>query len=41
MLRTQLDDVADDAHDEETDADGLADLEELALVGLAVRGKGQ
>ena len=37
MYRTQLDDVSDDAHNEETDTDGLADLEELALVGLTVR----
>lgn len=33
---TQLDDVTDNAHDEETDTDGLADLEEFALVGLTV-----
>lgn len=31
----QLDDVTDNAHDEETDTDGLADLEEFALVGLS------
>lgn len=30
----QLDDVADDAHDQETDADCLRDLDELALVWL-------
>jgi len=34
VVRTQLDNVANDAHDEETDTDGLADLEEFALVGL-------
>ena len=33
-IRTQLDDVANNTHDEETDTDGLADLEEFALVGL-------
>jgi hypothetical protein len=33
---TQLDNVTDNAHDEETDTDGLADLEEFALVGLTV-----
>jgi len=31
----QLDNVTDNAHDEETDTDGLADLEEFALVGLS------
>lgn len=31
--RTQLDDVADNAHDEETDTNGLRDLEEFATVG--------
>ena len=30
----ELDDVADDAHDQETDTDSLRDLDELALVGL-------
>jgi len=30
----QLDNVADSAHDEETDTDGLAELQELDLVGL-------
>lgn len=30
----QLDDVADDAHDQESDADGLRDADELLLVGL-------
>ena len=30
----QLDDVADDAHDQEADADGLRDADELLLVGL-------
>lgn len=34
VVRTQLDNVTDNAHDEETDTDGLADLEEFALVGL-------
>jgi hypothetical protein len=33
---TQLDNVTDNAHDEETDTDGLADLEKFALVGLTV-----
>lgn len=37
QTRTQLDDVTDNAHDEETDTDGLADLEEFALVGLTVQ----
>ena len=31
--RTQLDQVPRGAHDEEADADGLADLDELLLVG--------
>ena len=31
--RTQLHEVAGGAHDEEADADGLADLDELLLVG--------
>lgn len=35
-VRTQLDDVTDNAHDEETNTDGLADLEEFALVRLTV-----
>lgn len=30
----QLNDVADSTHDEETDTDGLAELQELELVGL-------
>jgi len=30
----QLDSIANDAHDDEADADGLRDLEEFALVGL-------
>jgi hypothetical protein len=30
----ELDDVADDAHDEKADADCLGDLDELALVWL-------
>ena len=30
--RTQLDEVPNEAHDEETNTDGLADLEELLLV---------
>lgn len=30
----ELDNVADDAHDEETNADGLRDADELLLVGL-------
>lgn len=29
----QLNDVADSTHDEETDTDGLAELQELELVG--------
>jgi hypothetical protein len=33
---TQLNNVTDNTHDEETDTDGLADLEEFALVGLTV-----
>lgn len=37
QTHTQLDDVTDNAHDEETDTDGLADLEEFALVGLTVQ----
>jgi hypothetical protein len=32
----ELDDVANDAHDQETDADGLRDADELLLVGLCV-----
>jgi len=31
--RTQLDNVADDAHDDKADAYGLGDLEEFPLVG--------
>lgn len=36
VLRTvdELDDVADDAHDQEADSDCLRDLDELALVWL-------
>ena len=32
-IRTQFYDVADDAHDEETHSDGLADAEEFAAIG--------
>lgn len=31
----QLDNVADSAHDEEANADGLAESQELLLVGLS------
>jgi len=30
----ELDDETDGAHDDEADADGLADLDEFALIGL-------
>lgn len=34
MVHTQLDKVSNSSHDDEADADSLANLEELALVGL-------
>lgn len=37
MRLTELDDVADHAHDEETHADGLGDALKLALVGWRMK----
>ena len=33
QIRTELDEVADGSHHDEAHADGLADLDEFALVG--------